>query len=112
MNTEVMIDIETLDTAHTAIVFQMGIIIFNSETGEAIEEHLLNLDADYQLMQGRTVSISTLQFWTNPAHSNVAHQALNTSTEKQASAKHSAYFKNLLINQRLFGQKAVLISIY
>jgi hypothetical protein len=57
---EAMADIETLDTKNSAVVFQIGLVIF--EGGLLLEQFQWNLDIDQQLGRGRTVSASTLAF--------------------------------------------------
>lgn len=56
-----MIDIETLDTATTAVVPQVGWCLFDeTEVKPPVE---LALDIDEQIKAGRTISASTLQWW-------------------------------------------------
>jgi hypothetical protein len=57
---EAMIDIETLDTKNSAVVFQIGLVIFKEE--KRLKERQWNLMIDQQLARGRTVSASTLAF--------------------------------------------------
>ena len=57
---EAMTDIETLDTKNSAVVFQIGLVIFKEN--KTISKHQWNLQIDEQLKIGRTVSASTLAF--------------------------------------------------
>lgn len=57
---EAMIDIETLDTKNSAVVFQIGLVIFEGNT--ILQKCQWNLMIDQQLARGRTVSASTLAF--------------------------------------------------
>jgi hypothetical protein len=84
--TEAMIDIETFDTANSAVIFQIGALIFDGPKVTA--EFCIDLAVQTQIDSGRTISASTLAFWLNPEISGVAHKAL--------SAKHPAYKNNAL----------------
>ena len=57
---EAMVDIESLDTEDTAIVYQVGVIVFNQ--GEMIHSREFNLPIQEQIDAGRTISESTLAF--------------------------------------------------
>ena len=57
---EAMIDIETLDTKNSAVVFQIGLVIFKGQ--QVLQKKQWNLMVDQQLARGRTVSASTLAF--------------------------------------------------
>jgi hypothetical protein len=76
MSLEAMIDIETFDTATSAVVFQVGLITFDSTTGAVDQRFSWNLDVQAQLDEGRTVSASTLMFWLDPNISVVAGSSL------------------------------------
>jgi len=76
-----MIDIETLDTANSAVIFQIGVVIFDGP--KVLEEFCLDIQVSTQLEKAgvyepRTVSASTLAFWLNPKISGVAHKALTS----------------------------------
>jgi hypothetical protein len=62
-----MIDIETLDIRPSAVVFQVGLLAFNDplfgDDGKVLEEKLLHLDILPQILRGRTIDSSTVQFW-------------------------------------------------
>lgn len=61
--TEVMIDIETLDTTRSSIVLSIGIQSF---AGNVLGPGRLFLPSfDDQVAKGRTVSLSTLKFWAS-----------------------------------------------
>jgi len=56
-----MIDIETLDTATTAVVLQAGWCLFDEDNvGGPV---VMGLDLDEQLRKGRTVNAETLKWW-------------------------------------------------
>lgn len=63
--TDVMIDIETLDTKSTAVILSIAAIAFNIETHEICERNV-NLSIDYksQIDEGRTTSIETSLWWS------------------------------------------------
>lgn len=78
----IMIDIETLDTAPTAVVTSIGAVAFSyAETTKDFAEpasttaFYVGLDIDDQLEMGRTISGPTLAFWAaQPA--GLFHQQL------------------------------------
>jgi len=55
-----MIDIETLDTKATALILQVGVVIFNRKKN--IETMEMNLGWHQQIVDGRTVSRDTLDW--------------------------------------------------
>lgn len=56
-------DLETLDTAETAVVPEISATAFEIDTGEIITERTLHLPIQDQIDAGRTISESTLGFW-------------------------------------------------
>lgn len=69
MANHLMIDLETLDTRPSAVVFQVGLVAFRDVlhgevNGEVIlEERLLHIDILPQIMDGRTVDPETVRWW-------------------------------------------------
>jgi hypothetical protein len=67
MANSAMVDIETLDTRPTAVVFQVGIVIFNDPFLEdklkIREGKLFQLDILPQIMHGRTIDKDTVDWW-------------------------------------------------
>lgn len=69
MATNMMIDLETLDTRPSAVVFQVGILVFkdivpeNFRTNLILEEKIYHLDLLDQIMAGRTVDLETVRWW-------------------------------------------------
>ena len=63
MVTDIMIDLETLDTAVTAKILSIGVCAFNASTGEIFSstESAVSLDGQ----ETRTVNHSTFQWWMN-----------------------------------------------
>lgn len=61
----IMLDIETLDTANSAVVLSIGAVKFSFEKGAdtSLAPFFRSLKYDDQMEYGRTVSESTLQFW-------------------------------------------------
>lgn len=59
-----MIDIETLDTEETAAIFQVGVIVFDSEYESVVEKlfHISQREVENQIREGRTMSLSTMLF--------------------------------------------------
>ena len=73
-----MTDVETLDTATTAVVFQIGLVIF-AENGHILHRMVYNIDVTDQLDNHRTVSASTLKFWTDPKISEGIHHSMTSA---------------------------------
>lgn len=78
MSIEAMVDLETFDTAETAVIFQIGVVLFERDTGGILQEHLLHLNVQQQIDAGRTISASTLEFWLNPKISGTAAESLGS----------------------------------
>lgn len=58
-----VVDIETLDTAPTAIILSIGCVVVNVFTGQEVANFYEVIDQDFQIVQGRTSSESTLKWW-------------------------------------------------
>jgi hypothetical protein len=58
----IMIDIETLDTAPTAVILQIGMTVFD-DAFEAQASYEYSLSVRYQAERRRTISPDTLQWW-------------------------------------------------
>lgn len=69
MATNMMIDLETLDTRPSAVVFQVGVLVFKDVLGGDIrgniilEKKIFHLDILDQIMAGRTIDPDTVQWW-------------------------------------------------
>lgn len=61
MQRHLMIDLETLDTKPSAVVTQIGLVLFNKE--EILERKNLHIDIEMQLGLGRTISGKTINWW-------------------------------------------------
>lgn len=57
-----MLDIETLDTEPTAVVFQVGACVFD-DSGDIFNKSLWHVDILPQIIRGRTISLETQKFW-------------------------------------------------
>lgn len=66
-----MLDIETLDTATSAVVIQVGWVTFDL-VGPISSPVQWTMDIQEQINQGRTISASTLKFWME--QSDIARQ--------------------------------------
>ena len=82
---EAMIDIETLDTTNSSVVFQVAIVYFEPDTLNEVNKEIWTLDVDAQLAMGRTVSASTIAF-----HLGIPANALKCLTSKRA--QHPSIF--------------------
>lgn len=68
----IMLDIETLDTAHSAVVLSIGAVKFNDfEVGGKFYE---TIDLKDQALHGRTMSVDTISWWMG--QSDAARQAV------------------------------------
>ena len=80
-----MIDLETLDTRPSAVVFQVGVLVFQDILGGdtrgnlILEKKIFHLDILEQIMAGRTVDQDTVLWW--------AEQNLDSS--KYVKRKHN-----------------------
>lgn len=69
MATNMMIDLETLDTRPSAVVFQAGVLVFKDVLGGdtrgniILEKKIFHLDILDQIMAGRTIDPDTVQWW-------------------------------------------------
>lgn len=69
MAANMMIDLETLDTRPSAVVFQVGVLVFkdivpeNFRSNLILSEKLYHLDILDQIMAGRTVDLETVRWW-------------------------------------------------
>lgn len=83
MANHLMIDIETLDTRPSAVVFQVGLLAFNDplfgDDGRVYEEKVYHLDIVPQILRGRTIDPSTIQFWKEQEVSSWARSASEIS---------------------------------
>lgn len=58
---EMMVDIETLDTANTAVVTQVGWVMFNQKV--VSPPTTLVMDIQEQIDRGRSINADTLRWW-------------------------------------------------
>lgn len=69
MAANMMIDLETLDTRPSAVVFQVGVLVFKDVLGGDIrgnlilEKKIFHLDILDQIMVGRTFDLETVRWW-------------------------------------------------
>jgi hypothetical protein len=60
----IMVDIETLDTVHSAVVLSIGAVAFDPCSKELGEKFYVELtDPEVQQRVGRTISASTVRWW-------------------------------------------------
>lgn len=62
---DIMLDIETLDTAQSAVVLSIGAVVFDPHSKELGEKFYVEFttDLDTQQRVGRTVSAATVTWW-------------------------------------------------
>lgn len=89
-----MIDIETLDTATTAVVTQVGWCIFDRESVDSPVE--MALDIDEQLRKGRTVRADTLKWWMQQP--DIARQKVFDPEDVYTTAYLTTRLKMILSN--------------
>lgn len=63
MKTDIMIDLETLDTIDTSIVISIGACLFDIKKGTIGSTFYMAMDIQDQMTKGRTISASTLKWW-------------------------------------------------
>lgn len=61
VGTHVMMDIESLDTKPSSVILSIGMVAFNAK--ENIESMYVELEAMPQILDGRTVSRDTVDWW-------------------------------------------------
>jgi hypothetical protein len=90
---DLMIDIETLDTAPSAVILSVGICAFDME-GIHDKKYFL-LDATEQQKQGRTISFDTIEWWLQQSKS-VIDAAFHIDADKKTTVptflKEFGYF--------------------
>lgn len=84
---EIMFDIETFDISETAVVFQIGLVLF--EADEEIEAALIELPVQEQIDMRRSISADTLRFWLDPQISYIAFKTLSSDTMSIGSVEAS-----------------------
>ncbi|VXC45226.1 3'-5' exonuclease [Sphingobacterium multivorum] len=61
--TDVMIDIETLDTTPTSVILSIGAVPFNIGDGQAGQEYSSKCNVSMQVRDGHTIGMETLKWW-------------------------------------------------
>lgn len=62
-SSHVMIDLETLSTAHNAAIIQLAAVQFNPMTGAILSKFNAHIYTESCLLWGMTISKSTVEFW-------------------------------------------------
>lgn len=73
--TDVMIDIETLDTTPSAVILSIGAVPFNIGNGEIGPNYHSKCDVSLQVRDGHTIGLETLKWWIEQ-DSNVLSNSL------------------------------------
>jgi hypothetical protein len=81
---DLMIDLETLDTAPSAVIVSVGICAFDNDGIH--DKKYYNLCADEQVRKGRTMSFDTLEWWFRQEKA-VIDAAFNIPTDKKTPIK-------------------------
>lgn len=80
-----MIDIETLDTTASAVVIQIGAVVFDyNDKGQVtiVDQLDIKLPVAPQLNIGRTISLDTVKFWLNsPKQQQLLGELLTPETK-------------------------------
>lgn len=71
---DISIDLETLDTATSAVVLSIGACSFNADGVQSKFYRELRLNE--QVANGRTISVSTVQFWMREAMAPGAYEGV------------------------------------
>lgn len=86
MKNNIMIDIETFDSASTAAIVSIGAAQFDIETGEVGLTFYVNVDLQSCMDSGLTVSASTIMWWLS--QDKQAKQSLLEAPVKLHKALH------------------------
>ena len=79
-----MIDIETLDTAPTAVILQIAVSVWDGVSEPIVKSWNINSECQ----PDRTVSIKTVEWWMNQIKNGAEVTILSESTFPLASALH------------------------
>lgn len=90
---EISFDIETFDTASTAVLVQIGAVVF--EDGEILERWKRQVEVEDQIRRGRTISWSTLKFWLE--QSDAARFSITADEPERLSGRSRTPVQSVLI---------------
>lgn len=80
MTQHIMVDIETLDTANTAIITSIGAVKFDPKLATTDAQFCVNPSIFDQILMGRTIGPDTVNFWRGEKCSAEARALLTNST--------------------------------
>lgn len=100
MANHAMIDLETLSTAHNAVVLSIGACIFDDDHKPVTEKFYANLEIDTQLALSRNVSQSTFMWWLQ--QTEAARDAI-VRTERQDTKNTLVSFARWLDTHNVVG---------
>ena len=107
--TDIMLDIETLDTGPTSVVLSIGLVGFNVETKDINTEMYFKPNINSQSDVGRTMSTDTLAWWIkqNNAALIEAFSNENRVSPQWALSEIDSYLYELDLNNTRFWAKSI-----
>lgn len=86
-----MIDIETLDTRPSAVVFQVAFVVFSDPQAgkdlQVVYENIYHLDILEQIMAGRTIDSGTVDFWQQQDETSWTRESRQTAKALEVFGK-------------------------
>lgn len=91
----IMVDLETFDTKHSAVVTAIGAVEFDPNTGNLGKEFHMRLDGELQQLLGRTINASTVYFWLNQPDAARLALLANKREPRDVIESFSGFWKNV-----------------
>ncbi len=85
----IMLDLETLDTADTAVILSIGAVKFDPNGTELGESFYVAIDPRGQTRYGRTMSAETVLWWMDPKQDEIRRAMLNEEKTDLSSALYT-----------------------
>lgn len=88
--TELMVDLETLDTdVHSSVVLSIGLVAFDSLTGTVVDRLCIYPSVREQQDRGRTISLGTVRFWAKQDGGPAAADEAMVGEDKRVSLDYA-----------------------
>lgn len=98
----VMIDIETLDTAKTAVILAIAAVEFNLETGKIGRTFYKKIEIGSSLDYGRTISGDTLKWWLEQPKETLLEQMNNAELYLDVMKAFSEFIKQFNVDTQIW----------
>lgn len=92
MTANVMLDIETLSTRYNAAIVQIGAVKFIPDTGEIIDEFLVNISMKDCIAKGLDVDSDTIKWWNKQNPEAVKSFLINPLLLEEALHEFSSWY--------------------